>query len=103
MHAFAGLTWLRDLAIAVMGGGHPLQHPLLAQYAAQYHSDVPAKWSFEANARTPVAILQRLGVNVFEAWEFDAWVLETLLYVFVLPSFVFVKRPLPSITAGKRA
>lgn len=77
---FFALVWLRILAVCVEMGEHPLKNPIFARLASQYSFKLPHNWSFQSRIVSPVQILQKLGVDVFSHFNYDAWVLETLWY-----------------------
>lgn len=75
---FVALVWLRILAVLVKARRHPLKNPFFARLEPQYGFQLPQGWSLESHVVAPIHILQKLGIDVFSAWDYDAWVLETL-------------------------
>ncbi|KAJ8061222.1 hypothetical protein OCU04_010294 [Sclerotinia nivalis] len=74
------VVWLRLLATCKQGGGHPLQHPLVA-HLVSHEAQADDPWSLETRVITPLKILHKLGVDIFADKCFDTWILETLWYV----------------------
>ena len=71
-------VFLRLMAMCVQHGRSPLEHPFIASLTANYKSLFPTPWSFQGHIVEPIKILQKLGVNVFVADDFDTWVLQTV-------------------------
>ncbi|KAH7065887.1 hypothetical protein BKA63DRAFT_537843 [Paraphoma chrysanthemicola] len=74
------LLMLRLLAICVQAGvdKHPLDHSLIARLQPLLdcaHVDV---FTFNESVKTPIKILQQLGVDVFAAHNLDTMVLHTI-------------------------
>ena len=74
---FVALVWLRILAVCVEMRRHPLKNPFFARLEPQYSLQQPHGWSLESHIVAPIQILQRLGIDVFSNFDYDAWVLET--------------------------
>ncbi|KAI9644595.1 hypothetical protein NHQ30_006616 [Ciborinia camelliae] len=77
----SNMIWLRLLATCKQGGGNPLQHPLLASLPIEEGTD-DLTWSLEARVIGPMRILEKLGIDVFSNKDYDAWVLESVWYVY---------------------
>lgn len=72
-----GPLWLRILATCVQSGLHPLDHPAIARLAPLYSRN-GRRWSFVNNIRHPILILQQLGINPFNDFRYETWVLHTI-------------------------
>jgi hypothetical protein len=74
------LLMLRFIATCVQAGAdkHPLDHPLIARLqplADRSHLDV---FTFTESIKTPIKVLQQLGIDVFTNHNFDTMVLHTI-------------------------
>jgi hypothetical protein len=60
---------------------HPLSHPVLSRWKADFRSSQPLcfPFSFEDNIRTPLQILMELDVDIFAEERFDTWVVQNIL------------------------
>ncbi|TGO35468.1 hypothetical protein BHYA_0157g00200 [Botrytis hyacinthi] len=81
----AGIIWLRLLATCKQGGGHPLQHPLVANLS-NHEAAAQDPWSLEIRVIRPLKILEMLGIDIFANQWYDTWVLETLWQIFRINS-----------------
>ncbi|TGO11992.1 hypothetical protein BTUL_0097g00440 [Botrytis tulipae] len=77
----AGIIWLRLLATCKQGGGHPLQHALVANLS-NHEGAAPDPWSLEIRIIQPLKILEMLGIDIFANQWYDTWVLKTLWQIF---------------------
>ncbi|KAF7896032.1 hypothetical protein EAF00_006047 [Botryotinia globosa] len=77
----AGIIWLRLLATCKQGGGHPLQHALVANLS-NHEGAAQDPWSLEIRIIQPLKILEMLGIDTFANQWYDTWVLETLWQIF---------------------
>jgi hypothetical protein len=71
------LVLARALAICLQAGGHPLEHPNIAQLTEGSES-VRTVWSLNGMAIGPLKVLEILGVNIFSDERYETWVMRTL-------------------------
>lgn len=68
---------------------HPLKHPSMSRYVANYASPSHLSFDFASHIVNPFRMLQVLGVDPFFDLGYDTWVLETIrhrLYVNSMPA-----------------
>lgn len=73
------LVFQRLLAMRVQAGTPPLRTPPISWITANYQSRSPLPWNRGTNIIGPINVLQKLGVNIFTAEEYDTWVLQDML------------------------
>jgi hypothetical protein len=75
---------------------HPLSHPVLARWKADFRSPEPLcfPFSFSDNIKKPIQILHALGIDVFAEEQFDTWVIQNLLNR--ITTNALLRHPLPS-------
>ena len=71
------LVLARALAICLQAGGHPLEHPNIAQLTEGSES-VKTVWSLNGMVIGPLKVLEILGVNIFSDERYETWVMRTL-------------------------
>ncbi len=71
------LVLARALAICLQAGGHPLEHPNIAQLTEGSES-VRTVWSLNGMVIGPLKVLEILGVNIFSDERYETWVMRTL-------------------------
>lgn len=70
-----GLIWPRILATCVHNDCHPLEHPRIASLVPQLGM---APWNYRENIVQPLAVLQQLGVDIFQDPRYETWVLHSV-------------------------
>jgi hypothetical protein len=72
------LLMLRIIATAVQSGTHPLSHPLIARLQPLSKGEHMDVFTFNESIKTPIAILQQLGIDVFTSPQLDTMTLHTV-------------------------
>lgn len=70
-----GLIWPRVLATCVHNCCHPLEHPRIASLVPQLGM---AAWNYREIIVQPLAVLQQLGVDIFQDTRYETWVLHSV-------------------------
>lgn len=88
---FAGMIWLRVLAICVQHGGHLLRHPIFSMLRLHYRGSFHHHLGMQSQVVIPLEILRKLGVDIFANRDWDQWVLQTLWFVqFAIALFLII-------------
>lgn len=62
--AVVGALWSLVIALCVQGGGHPLDHELIARTTSHYQGKTPRERTLSGNVVRTHRILLQLGIDI---------------------------------------